>query len=267
MTSFFKLFSAATLILGLGSIILYPHVNTAQPSNNTFQQKVAENAIQEWISFNAPNRPVVRSQADVALLEREPLEYRKCQTINRYWAVVPVNQSGDNKPPSGDSCKLNIPPTPQGKGQIGKWNEYPWSAAFISYIMQKSGAGNQFKYSGRHATYIVDSVKNRDTQNYPFRGYPIDQKEPEIGDLICAPRGSSKDLVYDKILQEGDFTSHCDIVVAKNDNKNIEVIGGNVGDTVSKTIVLLNSKGYIQKTDSHSDFRPWFVVIKNTLRP
>lgn len=261
-TRFLKLFSAATLILGLGSIILYPHVNTAQNPNRTFQQKVAENAIQEWISFNAPNRPVVRSKADVARLERNPLEYRKCQTINNYWAVVPAT---DSKPPEGNSCKLNIPQTPQGTGQIGKWDEYPWSAAFISYIMRQSGAGNNFRSSGYHARYIVDSVKNKNTQDYPFRGYPINEKEPEIGDLICAPRGEDSNLQYSQIVDKVVFKSHCDIVVAKNDNRNIEVIGGNVGDTVAKTIVLLDSNGHIRVTDA--DFRPWFVVIKNSLRP
>jgi hypothetical protein len=149
MTSFKKIFSTATLILGLGSIILYPHVNTAQPSNKTFQQKVAENAIQEWISFNAPNQPVVKSKADVALLEKHPLEYSKCVIINRYWAAVPANERGDNKPKSGDSCNLNKPPGPEGVGQIDRWDGFPWSAAFISYIMKKSGAGDKFTYSGK----------------------------------------------------------------------------------------------------------------------
>lgn len=255
MTSFKKLFSSATLILGLGSIIIfYPHVNTAQNLNKTFQQKVAENAIQEWINFNAPNRPVVKSQADVKLLERNPLEYSKCNTINLYWAVVP-----NNKPPSGNTCLLSQQAEPESA-----WNTYPWSAAFISYIMSKSGAENKFKYSGRHATYIVDSVRYKDTQNYPFRGYPIDSVNPEIGDLICAPRGKSRNLKYSQIVEQKDFTSHCDIVVSKNDNKNIEVIGGNVGDTVSKTIVILDFNGHIKVTDPN--FRPWFVVIKNTFR-
>ncbi|MEI6380391.1 MAG: DUF2272 domain-containing protein [Cyanobacteriota bacterium ELA615] len=251
-----KIFSVSTVFLGLGSIILYPCANIAQPLNKTFQQKVAENAIQEWINFNSSNPPVVKSKADVEKLEQNPLEYSKCGIINKYWEAVPGT---DSKPPSGDSCKLN---TPQVK-QKEKWDGYPWSAAFISYIMKTSGAGNKFHYSGRHATYIVDSVKNKNTKNYPFRGYPIEKEKPEIGDLVCAPRGKSGNLKYSEILKKADFPSHCDIVVAKNDNKNIEVIGGNVGDAVSKTIVPLNSGGYIQVVDKK--FRPWFVVIKNSV--
>lgn len=52
-------------------------------------------------------------------------------------------------------------------------------------------------------------------------------------------------------------------MVAKNNNQ-LEVIGGNVGDSVAKTIVSLDAQGHIKVTKP--DFRPWFVVIKNNLR-
>lgn len=260
MTVFAKVTSVSTLVLGLCAINLSPHAYNAQSSNKSFQQKVADNARLEWMKFNPPHQPIVRSRTDVAQLENDPTEYKKCQTINKYWAAVQ-----DIVPPSGNTCLLNIPPTPQGKGQLEKWDEYPWSAAFISYIMKKSGARNSFAYSGRHATYIIDSVKKRDVHGYPFRGYPINKAMPEIGDLVCAPRGDSKSLAYSQIVKTASFKSHCDIVVAKKDGKYIEAIGGNVGDTVSKTVVPLTAAGYIKVTDS--DFRPWFVIIKNSLNP
>lgn len=250
------------LRLGLGAILCYPIPGSAQLGNRSLQQLVAKKAIGEWVSFNDPNRPVVKSAADVSFLEIDPLEYRMCLRINHFWAAVP---SHDSKPPNENACALNIPPTPQGKGQANKWNAFPWSAAFVSFIMKASGAGNTFKYSGRHATYIVDSVKNRNTPNHPFRGYPINEEMPDIGDLLCAPRGEDIKLTYDEIVQKGDFQSHCDIVVAKHNNSAIEVIGGNVGDTVAKTIVSLTSNGFIDVSDPA--FRGWFVVIKNTVSP
>jgi hypothetical protein len=248
------------LCLSLGALLCQPSPCLAQSGIQTLQQVVAQKAIDEWISFNDPSRPIVKSMADVGQLEKSPNEYRKCLKINRYWAAVPDRM---NKPPGNNTCKFNIPPTPQGKGQMTKWDAFPWSAAFVSFIMQQSGAGNAFKYSGRHATYIVDSVKNKNSANYPFRGFRINEIKPEVGDLICAPRGKDKDLTYDKIVQKADFSSHCDIVVARNSNSSIEVIGGNVGDTVAKTIVALNGDGYI---DSSISFRKWFVVIKNAVR-
>lgn len=263
MISHEKCLRQTFLWLGLGAILCHPFPSLAQPGTKTLQQLVAQKAIDEWISFNAPNRPIVKSSSDVSRLEKSPMEYRKCLRINQFWAAVPAHK---NKPPGGNTCTFNMPPTPQGKGQAKKWDAFPWSAAFVSFIMQESGAGNTFKRSGRHATYIVDSVKNKDTANHPFRGYRINEKKPEIGDLICAPRGE-KDigLTYDKIVQKGDFKSHCDIVVVKNSNSTIEVIGGNVGDTVAKTIVALNGDGYIVAPDT--SFRKWIVVIKNSVRP
>jgi hypothetical protein len=252
----------AFLWLGLGAVFSHPFPSSAQPGSETLQQLVAQKAIDEWITFNAPNRPIVKSAADVSRLSENPLEYRKCLRINQFWAAVPAR---DTKPPAGNTCTFNIPPTPDGKGQAKKWDDFPWSAAFVSFIMDASGAGNTFKYSGRHATYIVDSVKNIDTANQPFRGYRINEKTPEIGDLICAPRGENIGLTYEQIVQTGDFQSHCDIVVAKNRDNTVDAIGGNVGDTVAKTIVALNSDGYIVVSDT--SFRKWFVLIKNNVRP
>ena len=40
-----------------------------------------------------------------------------------------------------------------------------WSAAFISYIMKFSGAGDNFKYSNSHSVYIRDAIKNRKSEN------------------------------------------------------------------------------------------------------
>ncbi|WP_238707173.1 DUF2272 domain-containing protein [Microcystis aeruginosa] len=47
---------------------------------------------------------------------------------------------------------------------------------------------------------------------------------------MCAPRGKNAGLTYPQIIDKGDFESHCDIVVAKNNNQ-LEVIGGNVGSS------------------------------------
>ncbi|CCI32965.1 hypothetical protein MTo_00106 [Microcystis aeruginosa NIES-1211] len=248
-----KLFN--TLIAG-GLLTISFLVITGATKAHIFQEKVAENAVKEWRNFHNPPI-VVRAKADTEIRRdtgtaERPLEYAQCNIVNRYWRSVKT-------PPRGDFCRL---PRIADKNQ-GGWDNYPWSAAFISFIMKQSRAGDQFKYSVRHATYIVDAVKNRDNPNASFRGYPIDWIRPSVGDLICAPRGENAGLTYWKIIDQGDFESHCDIVVAKNNNQ-LEVIGGNVGDSVAKTIVSLDDQGHIKVTKP--DFRPWFVVIKNNLR-
>jgi len=126
-----------------------------------------------------------------------------------------------------------------------------WSAAFISYVMEKAGAGKDFKKSPSHSTYIRDSIKNRKENNSnPFKAYRLNEKQVEVGDLVCYSRQSGVD--YDTTSR---YKSHCDIVVNIDNNK-ADVIGGNVGNTVGKKTVNLKN-GLLN--DSQKD---WFTIIK-----
>ncbi len=130
-----------------------------------------------------------------------------------------------------------------------------WSAAFISYVMRKGGAGSKFKYDASHSDYIRDAVKNRkENNNNPFKAYRLNEKSPEEGDLVCYSRMSQTDL-YDKTSS---YKSHCDIVVKKTADT-IDVIGGNVNHTVGKKTVQLNSDGTVK---AGSAGKKWFTVIK-----
>ena len=120
--------------------------------------------------------------------------------------------------------------------------------------MKKAGAGNQFSYSIRHSDYITKSIKNRKSNNInsAFIGYKLDEYSPTIGDLVCYARQDNVD--YDK---KGKYKSHCDIVVDIQDDR-IEVVGGNVKDSVTKKILRIDSDGRLSDTSEK-----WFVVIKN----
>ena len=73
----------------------------------------------------------------------------------------------------------------------GRDRNVPWSAAFISWVIKKAGAGNKFKYSGRHSKYIRDAIKKRkmNERRAAFKGYRINEVVPQVGDLVCASRG------------------------------------------------------------------------------
>jgi len=61
--------------------------------------------------------------------------------------------------------------------------------------------------------------------------------------------------MYDRT---GAYKSHCDIVVAVDNKKNeIEVIGGNVAQSVSKKIVSTDRTGRVNAGGK------WFAIIKN----
>lgn len=138
-----------------------------------------------------------------------------------------------------------------------KMADEAWSAAFISYVMKKSGAGADWKYSPSHSTYIVDSIRNRKlNNNNQFKGYRPEEVKLEIGDIVGKPRQDG--VTYDSL---GPYKSHTDIVV---DIKNgfADTIGGNVGNSVSLTKVPLTPDGKID--NSRVSGRKYFVVIKNT---
>lgn len=131
----------------------------------------------------------------------------------------------------------------------------PWSSAFISYVMKKSGAGNDFEYSSAHTDYIRRFINNRKKNiKSPFKAYRLREKPVELGDLICYSRQANVD--YDTTWS---YKSHCDIVVNVDKRRNkAEVIGGNVTDGVTKRIVNLSDKGYLRDTS-----QDWFTIIKN----
>ena len=137
-----------------------------------------------------------------------------------------------------------------------KMTNEAWSAAFISYIMKKSGAGSDWKYSASHSDYIRDSIKNRKQNNSnPFKGYKPEEVKVEIGDIVGKPRQDG--VTYDTT---GAYKSHTDVVIDIKDGY-AETIGGNVSDSVSMTKVPLTADGKID--NSKVSGYKYFVVIKN----
>lgn len=131
----------------------------------------------------------------------------------------------------------------------------PWSAAFISYLMKQAGAKDDFKYATSHSTYIIQSIQNRLNKTGRFKGYKPEEVKLEVGDLVCYPRAGSG-ANYNST---GSYESHCDIVTSINKRTNTATsIGGNVSDSVSKTIIPLNTKGQINNNNN----KGYFVVVK-----
>ena len=146
-----------------------------------------------------------------------------------------------------------------GRELSGRNTDYPWSAAFISYMMKKSGAKENFRYSELHSTYIKWATKNRAKLNSKdfFLAYDVSEYSPKVGDLVCYSRESG--INYQN--QPPWYKSHSDIVVEVNKTlREIKVIGGNVGNSVTQKHLKINENGIlIDKKYS------WFAVIENRL--
>lgn len=159
--------------------------------------------------------------------------------------------------------------------QDSNWQDKnPWSAAFVSWAVKTSGAGNNFRYAYAHAEYIVWARNNTRFKNNLPKAYAVNDLRsawPQPGDLLCKNRSGKN---YTLTTLSRDCISHCDIVLEVDTlNGIITTIGGNVRNRVNKTLVYLTKNGFIDKdgpfitTDENGllmagDQREYFAVIR-----
>ena len=191
-------------------------------------------ARQEWALFG---RPVVRE--DVAILEfpegtphAHEVQPGMLTRVLLYWYTV------STRPIVGAQGELR-----------------PWSAAFISWLVQGAGVPEgAFARGVLHWDYIEHALGGAPQAHFAARDARV--QAPAVGDLLCAPRRAAF------VATVPDFTSarrgpwHCDLVVEVRANE-LDVIGGNVLDAVSLTRVPLDAAGRVRPTPR----RPWRVVL------
>jgi Uncharacterized protein conserved in bacteria (DUF2272) len=214
--------------------------NSESPPLGFRQYRIVEAATAEWVYFG--QQIVVidgeeESIPQVGIWEDDDDSHS--DRINQYWRAV-------GKPRlSGYDCKQ------------------PWSAAFISWIMQAAAVPNDlFPPSSAHRFYLNRFIANADDPYAALIPRTIYQYKPKPGDLICATRGKIRPP---EVIEEvpdllSSWRMHCDIVVETN-GQTLQAIGGNVRNSVSKTILTLSPDGYVQFTRS----RPWVLIIENRL--
>ena len=136
----------------------------------------------------------------------------------------------------------------------GKDRDWPWSAAFISTIHEDAEVGPQFRRSPAHARYIRDAIfsKQAGHKDAAYWGHRITERAPQVGDMVCYSR--QKGVSYDK--QPLRYKSHTDMVTAVRPGE-VDVVGGNVGQSVSKRTLKTDENGLIVDTS-----RNWFAVLE-----
>jgi hypothetical protein len=128
------------------------------------------------------------------------------------------------------------------QGRDGSSSE-PWSAAYISDVMNRAGVDN-FQGSVRHSDYISGAISARQNgeTDASHWGYRTSERAPQAGDLVCFTREDSSASFDDQ--QGGQYTSHCDIVQGVRPGF-IDTIGGNVGNSVSTRSFTTDENGLI----------------------
>jgi|GEM_PF-5407468 len=133
----------------------------------------------------------------------------------------------------------------------GRDHDVPWSAAFISWTMRIAGADQRFHYSAQHSVYIYQAIRDflqkRDSAGYWC--WRLNELKPSPGDVICWSREPGID--YDH-QNGGDYKGHCDVIVEVNGSE-VQVIGGNVGDSVTKRPIALDAAGFIKPTTENGE--------------
>lgn len=193
-------------------------------------------AQQEWTLFG---QPVVREVGAEAFLEFPPgvevtheVQGPMLSRVLTYWYAV------STQPIVGFQGELR-----------------PWSAAFISWLAKSAGLPRDaFPPSVLHWDYIEYALNGNRGR---FVARDVRSYAPQVGDLLCAPRGEAfvaevRDLAS---LRRGAY--HCDLVVERRADA-LDAIGGNVGDAVSLTRVALDADGRALPTQT----RPWVVVLE-----
>lgn len=196
----------------------------APPSFNAaaLRAQVVRVANQEWARWNRGGRRT----------ERDP---RMAATLQDYWK-------------SGAGVAVRRDQLASAEFQ----QAHPWSAAFISWVMRRAGAGRYFRYAASHAAYIVAARENRRSgRPNPFRAFRTTEVRPQVGDLACKRRAGSR-ATYDTV-RVGD-TTHCDVVTAVQPGR-ITLVGGNVDNSVSRRTLPLDADGFIRRPE-------YFAIIK-----
>ena len=222
------------------------------PYERFSREAAVQIAYREWRAFG---QPVVYPNT------RLPFDNERAQglwqRVGEYWWLgLPMGSSVDQNY-TGAHDQNGAPIAP------GRDGNYAWSAAFIDYVMRMAGAGRRFVYSPNHSDYI-NAARQRSagqSSNLAISAERPERYAPQRGDLICMWRGRQP-IRFDD-LPSGRFPSHCDIVVATRAGS-LEVIGGNVDNSVSMKQVPVTGDGRLANPDGTvvDPDHPWFVVIR-----
>ena len=201
------------------------------------RRRIVDVAVQEWgfFGFTVVDQTIVVPDDDGRPRPRRrwprlsaEVSGRVAGSIAGYWAATPEGGwilDAQNEAWTGPS------------GIAARWR-YPWSAAFVSWVMCEGGLGDeaQFKRAVAHHVYIDQAIRAGTVDGRPaFTAYDVGMEPIAPGDLICSARRPAYRSIAERRGQMGTGArTHCDIVVKLDEPRNrILAIGGNVRGSVS----------------------------------
>ena len=204
---------------------------------NEIRQRIVALAVQEWAFFgfivvdqtiveaSGPGQPRRRRWRRPGRAESA----RVAGSIAGYWTVTP--QGGWILDAQNDAWR--------GSRGVGSRWRYPWSAAFVSWVMCEAGLGEAslFRRAVAHHVYIDQAIRasGGDTAAAAFAAHDVGDAPVTPGDLLCSARRPAYRSIAERRRQMGvGARTHCDIVVkVEPSRRRILAIGGNVRGAVS----------------------------------
>jgi hypothetical protein len=202
-------------------------------------ERILESANSEWQHWGKSTWNVAKKEAKIGRKDNDPIFAQ--YVIDKYCSVA-----------GGNPTLLDI-----------QNDDYAWSAVGMSAIMKNAGyTKNEFKFAQSHSTFIREFVKARLTEDKTatFWAYRLNEDggAPAVGDIVGYVRGQG--LTHEKAQKyydsQGSYKSHTDVVVAVRPTE-IDVIGANVLDSVTKKTLPINAAGHIIDQNHF-----WFVTLK-----
>ena len=220
------------------------------------RRRIVELAVQEWafFGFAIVDQTDVEDDNGFPRRSRRPGDAqstRVAASIGGYWSVAP---GGDWIIGSQNKIWNGL------DGVEARWR-FPWSAAFVSWVMCEGGLrdSDQFQRAIAHHVYIDQAIRARDQRasRAAFIAYNAGETAVAPGDLLCTSRRPAYSTVEDRRRQMGTGArTHCDIVVKVDPAaERILAIGGNVRGTVGLKILPTVNAGGALRWDDRSQVR------------
>lgn len=236
--------SPSTRIAGTPGDITVRQTGCRVVPTTEVRRRIVDVAVQEWAYFGLAvidrTRLADAEQDDapptgVRRRPRLPVDEaeRLAPSIAGYWTATPSASwvlARQNEEWNG----------PDGVG--ARW-QYPWSAAFISWVMCEGGLGSaaRFQRAAAHHVYIDQAIRARSDRNgtAAYMAWDIGQAVVEPRDLVCSARRPAYRNLSERELRLGEGArTHCDVVVRVDAaSEQLLAIGGNVGGRVSLKIL------------------------------
>ena len=150
----------------------------------------------------------------------------------------------------------------RNRSRLTLQNYHFYILRFIEWFGDKKPEAITGEDVRKYRLYLNRFIANAANPDAAWVPHTIDRYKPKPGDLICTTRGKIRppELIEEVQNVLDSWRMHCDVVVEAN-GQTMQVIGGNVRNSVSKTILTLSSDGYVQFTPS----RPWVLIVENRL--